>query len=366
MTPIDNDHLRSLGWHPSFAAHLAQLTDASLEPARVIIRQKNRYVLADGVREWEAEISGRIHYAARSSGDYPAIGDWVAVRKRPDEGSATIHTILERRSCFIRRNPGVREEEQIIAANIDLVFLVDAFDAGVNVRRLERYLVIAAQGGARPVIVLNKADLDPDADDVVDEVRTVLPGIPIVVTSATKQQGLKALLEHLKAGETAALLGPSGAGKSTIANALLGEERFETGEVREGDRRGRHTTSHRELVQLPSGGCLIDTPGMRELQLWDIDEEVQETFEDIEELALKCKFRDCRHGNEPGCAVADAIERGELDPGRLVNYEKMKKELAYQERRTDKAAQLREKERWKKIMKDFKKGKGQGDKYKGR
>ena len=135
--------------------------------------------------------------------------------------------------------------------------------------------------------------------------------------------------------------------------------------MREGDRRGRHTTSHRELVQLPSGGCLIDTPGMRELQLWDIDEEVQETFEDIEELALNCKFRDCRHGNEPGCAVADAIERGELDPGRLVNFEKMQKELAYQERRTDKAAQLREKERWKKIMKDFKKGKGQGDKYKG-
>ena len=200
MTPIDNDHLRSLGWHPSFAAHLAQLTDPSLEPARVIIRQKNRYVLADGVREWEAEISGRIHYAARSSGDYPAVGDWVAVRKRPDEGSATIHTILERRSCFIRRNPGVREEEQIIAANIDLVFLVDAFDAGVNVRRLERYLVIAAQGGARPVIVLNKADLDPDADEVVDEVRTNLPGIPIVRNERNEEAGIEGASGALEAG----------------------------------------------------------------------------------------------------------------------------------------------------------------------
>jgi ribosome biogenesis GTPase / thiamine phosphate phosphatase len=365
LTATGDIHLHSLGWHASFAVHLSQLADPSLEPARVIIRQKNRYILSDGEREWEAEISGRIHYAARSSGDYPAVGDWVAVRKRPDEGSATIHTILARRSCFIRRNPGVREEEQIIAANIDVVFLVDAFDAGVNMRRLERYLVIAAQGGARPVIVLNKADLDPDADEVVDEVRVTLPGIPVVVTSAKKNQGLEALLEHLKPGETAALLGPSGAGKSTIANALLGEERFEIGEVREGDRRGRHTTSHRELVRLPSGGLLIDTPGMRELQLWDIDEEVQETFEDIEELALHCKFRDCRHGIEPGCAVAKAIEEGTLDPGRLVNYEKMQKELAFQERRTNKAAQLREKERWKKIMKDFKKGKGQSDKHKG-
>jgi ribosome biogenesis GTPase / thiamine phosphate phosphatase len=353
-----------MGWHASFAAHFAELADATLSPARVIIRQKNRYVLSDGEREWNAEISGRIHYAARTSGDYPAVGDWVAVRTRPDEGAATIHTILARRSCFVRKNPGEREEEQIVAANIDVAFLVDAFDAGVNVRRLERYLVIASQSGARPVIVLNKADLDPDADEVVDEVHTTFPGVPVIITSAKKKRGLDTLVRQLQPGETAALLGPSGAGKSTIANALLGEERFETGEVRETDRRGRHTTSHRELVRLPSGGLLIDTPGMREIQIWDMEEEVEENFDDIEDLATQCRFRDCHHTGEPGCAVTAAIEQGELDPGRLENFEKMLKERAYQERRTDKAAQLREKERWKKIMKDFKKGKGQGDKYK--
>ena len=364
MSSLPDSALRTLGWHASFAAHLKELADPSLEPARVIIRQKNRYVLSDGEREWDAEISGRIHYAARTSGDYPAIGDWVAIRKRPDESAATIHAILTRRSCFMRKNPGVREEEQIIAANIDVAFLVDAFDAGVNIRRLERYLVIASQSGTRPVIVLNKADLDPDADEIVDEVRTTIPGIPVIVTSAKKNQGLETMLTHLQPGETAALLGPSGAGKSTIANVLLGEERFETGEVRESDSKGRHTTSHRELVRLPSGGLLIDTPGIREIQLWDVEDGVEETFEDIEELALQCRFRDCRHGGEPGCAVAAAIESGTIDPGRLENYEKMLKERAFQERRTDKAAQLREKERWKKIMKDFKKGKGQSDKYK--
>lgn len=364
MSSSTDTALRTIGWHASFAAHLSELGDPALTAARVIIRQKNRYVLSDGEREWNAEISGRIHYTARTSGDYPAVGDWVAVRTRPDEGAATIHTILARRSCFIRKNPGVREEEQIVAANIDVAFLVDAFDAGVNVRRLERYLVIASQSGARPVIVLNKADLDPDADEVVDEVHTMLPGVPVIITSAKNRRGLEALLGQLHPGETAALLGPSGAGKSTIANALLGENKFETGEVRESDRRGRHTTSHRELVRLPSGGLLIDTPGMREIQIWDVEEEVEETFTDIEELATQCRFRDCRHTGEPGCAVIAAIEQGDLDPGRLENYEKMLKERAYQERRTDKAAQLREKERWKKIMKEFKKGKGQSDKYK--
>jgi ribosome biogenesis GTPase len=231
----------------------------------------------------------------------------------------------------------------------------------VNIRRLERYLVLASRGRSTAGDRVNKA-IWIDADEVVDEVRATIPD-PGGRHKREEEVGLAALLQHLPAGETAALLGPSG-GKSTIASALLGEERFVTGDVREGDRKGRHTTSHRELALLPSGGLLIDTPGMREIQIWDIDDGVEETFEDIEDLATHCRFRDCHHGGEPGCAVNDAIERGELASGRLENYEKMLKERAYQERRTDKAAQLREKERWKKIMKDFKKGKGQGDKYK--
>ncbi len=329
MSDAHDTALRALGWHASFATHLAELGDATLTPARVIIRQKNRYVLSDGEREWDAEIAGKIHYTARTAGDYPAVGDWVAVRTRPGEGSATIHTILARRSSFTRRNPGEREEEQIIAANIDVAFLVDAFDAGVNVRRLERYLVIASQSGTRAVIVLNKADLDPDADEVVDDVQATIPGVPVIVASAKKNRGLEAMLKHLQPGETAALLGPSGAGKSTIANALLGEQRFETGEVREGDRKGRHTTTWREMILLPGGGLVIDTPGMREFHLWLVVGGLDEAFPDIADLALGCHFRACSHTRETRCAVQTALAEGRLSPDRFASFQKLRQELDY-------------------------------------
>jgi ribosome biogenesis GTPase len=346
--------LQQMGWRPFFDEHLAQHIEAGLSPARVIIRRKNRYVLSDGVQEWVAEIAGSIHFTARTAGDYPAVGDWVVIRTRQQEGTATIHAILPRMSSFVRKIPGVREEEQVVAANIDTVFLVNGFDAGVNIRRIERYLVVVTSCGARPVLILNKADLDPDAEEIVTEVRTAFPDVPVLVTSATEGSGLEEIVNQIPAGQTAALLGPSGVGKSTIANALLGREHFATDEVRLADRKGRHRTSHRELVVLPSGGLLIDTPGMRELQLWDTDEGVQESFDDIEELAAGCKFRNCQHEGEPGCAVQMAVDEGRLDPGRLVSYAKLMREAAYQKRRTNKVEQLREKQRWKKLMSQHK------------
>jgi ribosome biogenesis GTPase len=346
--------LRKMGWGPFFDEHLAQHTEAGLSPARVIIRRKNRYVLSDGVQEWVAEIAGSIHFTARTGGDYPAVGDWVVIRTRKKEGTATIHAILPRKSSFVRKIPGIREEEQVVAANVDTVFLVNGFDAGVNIRRIERYLVVVTSCGSRPVLILNKTDLDPNAGEIAAEVRNAFPSVPVLATSATEESGLEEIVNQIPAGETAALLGPSGVGKSTIVNALLGRIHFATDEVRQADRKGRHRTSHRELVVLPSGGLLIDTPGMRELQLWDADEGVQETFDDIEELATGCKFRNCQHAGEPGCAVQTAVEEGRLDPGRLVSYAKLFKEAAYQRRRTDKAEQLREKQRWKKLTSQHK------------
>lgn len=349
MTEERFSALRQLGWGLRFEEAFAAYTDEGLSPARVLIRQKNRYILSDGLRELSAEIAGRIHFTARTAGDYPAVGDWVVVRMRSGERAATILAILPRTSAFVRKIPGEREEEQVVAANIDTVFLVNGFDAGVNIRRIERYLVVAATSGARPVIVLNKVDLDPGADEVVREVCTAFPDVPVVVTSATRDLGLQDVAGFVPAGETAALLGPSGVGKSTIVNMLLGREHFATDEVRSADRKGRHRTSHRELVILPSGGLLIDTPGMRELQLWDVEEGVQDSFDDIEALAVDCKFRDCKHAGEPGCAVQRAVDEGRLDPDRLNSYAKLQREAAYQRRRTDKAEQLREKQRWKTL-----------------
>ncbi len=349
-------NLLSLGWNSHFAERFAALSQEGVLPARVAIQQKHRYILYTAMGERPGEIAGRVHYEAHGTQDYPVVGDWVIVRERPGEEMVTIVGILPRLTRFARKAIGVRTVEQVIAANIDTAFIVNGLDAGINPRRVERYLVLAAESGARAVIVLNKADLVTDAPGAARDLASIAHGSPVVVTSAIRNEGLDSLLKFLPSGSTGALLGPSGVGKSTIANQLLGQNRLETGEVRAADRKGRHITSHRELVILPGGGLLIDSPGMRELQLWGGEEGIQEAFEDIVALAEACKFRDCQHIAEPECAVRAALEGGRLDPARYASFQKLQKEIAYQARLLDKTASLKEKQRAKRLTAQHKRG----------
>jgi ribosome biogenesis GTPase len=257
---------------------------------------------------------------------------------------------LQRKTAFSRRAPGREEAEQIVAANIDIVFLVTGLDGNYSPRRIERYLSVAHRSGAQPIIVLNKADLCSFVDDAVEDVRTISAGVPLYVTNAKSRASVDCLRDHLPPGITAAFLGSSGVGKSTLINSLLGREKFKTVEVREDDSRGRHTTTHRELVALPSGANLIDTPGMRELQLWEVEEGIDEAFGDIEELAKHCKFRDCHHDQEPGCAVRKAVDDGTLDPARLESHRKLLREMEHQRSRDDVQARLEQKQREKRMQ----------------
>src|SRR5512140_2495802 len=341
--------LQTLGWGPFFAKAFEPFDTGEFIVARVAVQHKGHYVLYAEPGELQGRVTGRLRYLAGGISDFPAVGDWVVVRARPEEGVATITDILPRRSKFSRKVAGSTTEEQIIAANIDKAFIVSGLDEDFNLRRIERYLVLTAESGADPVIILNKADLCDDLPDVLGEVNALAAGAPVLVTSAKQHQGLGELAALIRGGETGTLLGSSGAGKSSIVNHLLGTEHMATREVRETDSRGRHATTHRELVLLPTGGMLIDTPGMRELQLWGETSTVAESFDDIDELILKCKFTNCRHETEPGCAVRQALDEGALDPGRFASYQKLQKELAYLARKQDILEQLKEKERWKKL-----------------
>jgi ribosome biogenesis GTPase len=341
--------LRAFGWNEFFATNFASFAAEGYSAGRVAVQHRTQYELYTEHGELSAETTGRMQHDARRKRDLPVVGDWVVIRIRPEEGKATIYDILPRKSRFSRKAAGTRTEEQIVAANIDTVFLVTGLDGNFNLRRLERYLVVAWESGADPVVVLNKADLCDDIEQKVRGVEAVALGVPIVVMSAIEDRGLEQVLAHVKRGTTGALLGSSGVGKSTIINHLLGRELLKTQEVRATDDRGRQTTTRRELIVLPSGGLLMDTPGMRELQLWGGDEGISDAFEDIAELARQCPFRDCQHGPEPGCAVQQALEDGTLDPNRFASYQKLQKEIAYLHRREDKTAEQVEEERWKKI-----------------
>ncbi len=331
--------------HRAFQPYAAR----GLVLARVAVSHRDRYRLLAQAGEFDAEPSGRLWYEAAGSADLPVTGDWVAARPvAPDQ--AIIEAVMPRRTLFSRRTPGRREDQQPIAANIDLVFVVCGLDGDFNLRRIERYLTLAADSGAAPVIVLNKADLCPDLPARLREAASVAGSAPVVPCSAAAGP-LGALTAFLAPGRTVALVGSSGTGKSTIVNRFLGEQRFRTGEVRESDSRGRHTTTHRELVALPQGGALIDTPGMRELQLWAAEKSVATAFEEISRLAAECRFRDCSHSGEQGCAVAEALSRGDLDPGRWEGYRKLVAETRHHERLADPLAALEYKRKWKAILK---------------
>lgn len=338
--------IEQFGWSDAlqhqFIPHAAQ----GLVPARVIVQQRGLYEIATDLGELSATLAGRLAYEAEDGG-YPVTGDWVAVEARPTEGSATIHHVLPRSSSFVRRasGPGAARG-QVVAANVDVALLAASMNADLNARRLERYLATAWESGAEPIVVLTKADMCADPGATMGEIEAVAMGAPVIAVSAVTGTGLGELRGHLKPGRTAVLLGSSGVGKSTLVNALAGQTLMATQAIREDDARGRHTTTHRELVLLPSGALILDTPGMRELGLWDAGDGMSAAFADIEALTAQCHFHDCGHGGEPGCAIAAALEDGSLDGARWRAYNKLQRELEFQAGKEDPKARAESRRVW--------------------
>lgn len=349
--------LQQLGFGQFFEQQLTQLNETVQHkiPGRVVLEHKHSYRVVTEQGEWLATVSGNFSFHAFSRKDYPAVGDFVLVEQMQGEERAIIHHLFDRKSKFTRKMAGLEIDEQIVAANVDLVFLVMSLNTDFNIRRLERYLVAAWDSGAKPVIILTKADLCDAVEDFVQQAEAVAFGVDIIIVSAVTGDGLDSLQDILTEGVTAALLGSSGAGKSTLTNALLNNDKMKVSDIREDDAKGRHTTTHRELVVMPTGACLIDTPGMRELQLWDQGDSLQTSFSDVEELAYQCRFRDCTHQKEPHCAVQRAIQDGTLEKARLTSYFKLQKELAFMEKKTIVNAQLAEKRKSKQTGKQLKK-----------
>jgi ribosome biogenesis GTPase / thiamine phosphate phosphatase len=337
-----SSRLEKYGWNDRFAAAFAEIAAAGRIPARVVLEHTHIYRVAIEDGETLARVSGRLRHRAGIRSEFPAVGDWVALERVAD-GDARIHALLPRVSRFSRRAAGDATEEQVVAANIDVVFLVGGLDRDFNPRRLERYLVVAWESGATPVILLNKADLVDAPEQYADQVRAIAPGVDVHALSARDPQTLDVVRQYLSVGRTAALLGSSGVGKSTIVNRLVGFDLLRTQDVRLTDHRGRHTSTARQLVLLDSGGILIDTPGMRELQLWESGDALGDTFADIVSTAASCRFRDCRHLQEPGCAVRAAVASGTVPAARLESFHKLAAEREHQERQLDARALIDDK-----------------------
>jgi len=340
--------LTALGWDDALAEQFEPHAHTGLVPGRVAVQHRGAYdvITADG--ELRCDVAGRLYEDAANPADLPAVGDWVAVAARVDERAGTVQAVLPRRTKFSRKTAWQASEEQVLAANVDVVLIVSSLNEDMNLRRLERYLTLAWESGARPVLVLTKADLSDDVPAAVAEVESVAFGAPVHAISNISGAGLDEVRAYLEPGVTAALLGSSGVGKSTLVNTLAGEELLETREIRD-DGKGRHTTTRRELVQLPGGGLVIDTPGMREVQLWIADDGLEEAFEDVTELFGRCRFSDCAHQSEPGCAVKEALANGALSPERWESYLKLQRELEHLDRRLDKRAASEQRKRWRSL-----------------
>ncbi|HEY3951706.1 ribosome small subunit-dependent GTPase A [Phenylobacterium sp.] len=344
--------LTHYGWSDALQHDFAPYAARGLAPARVTAQHRGLWRLMGEAGEMEGRLSGRFVHQAFEGG-YPVTGDWVAVE--PHGEGATIAAVLPRASAFTRQAAGTGQAAQVVAANVDVALLTASLNGDLNARRLERYLATAYASGAEPVILLTKADLCPDPAPLVAEVEAIACGVPVLAVSAANGEGLAALAGWLKPGRTAVLLGSSGVGKSTLVNALSGEARMATAAIREADAHGRHTTTHRELIALPSGALILDTPGMRELGLWQAEAGVEAVFADataeVERLAEACRFRDCAHGREPGCAVQAALADGTLDAARWRSFQKLRKELAHAVRQEDPLARAAERKRWAAVHK---------------
>lgn len=327
----EQNNLKKYGWNEHWQEMMDKLKDPQkqLVPARVTAQFSKQYRIVTESGEKMAIVTGKYEYEATSRADFPAVGDWLLVELLEGEPRAVIHCLLPRAKAMTRKEAGSIPDEQVIAANTDTIFIVNALNHDFNIRKIERYLIAVWESGAQPVVLLTKADLCDDPDKYITKVIHSAPGVPVHAVSSVQDQGREAIAPYLVPGHTVAITGSSGAGKSTLLNWLSGQDLQRVQGIREEDARGRHTTTHRELFILPEGAIMVDTPGMRELKLWDSTGGWEETFSEVEELARQCRFSDCRHESEVGCAVQQALHVGTLDQGRFNNYKKTEKELAY-------------------------------------
>jgi len=351
--------LKKLGWNLFFSACFEEFQAKNLAPARISAVHRNAYEVFTEFGEFPALITGKMIYAAGDNSELPAVGDWVAAECRPEEGQAIIRAVLPRKGKMSRKIAGEKaSDEQVIAANVDIIFIVTSLNEEFSERRIERYVAAAYEAAAKPVIILNKSDLCADIEATGETIKKVAPGVDFHVTSAISGTGTAAIGKHLGEGVTAVFTGSSGVGKSTIINELAGREIFAVREISDFDDRGKHTTTHRQMVLLQGGGIVIDTPGMREFHMGSAGEGLREAFSEIEEFSQKCRFRDCTHDSEPGCAIIKAIEEGKISQERYDSYLKLQREIRSFNIRHDYQMKKAEQRKWKSIaktMRHFKK-----------